>query len=134
MTVRILKSVAYCYLYSLNLPAFLITYIITTQVHPSTWATPVSVPESLTATRGHSITWAFLISVPEYQLPTQTSSPLRLRSYFMPISPPLILLLLDSHESYRVARSCFSVASWRHHTFLLCPYTSYQYPVSLAHT
>ena len=39
----------------------------------------------------------------------------------MPTSLPLLLLLLASHESSRVDRSYFSVASWRHHTFLLSP-------------
>ena len=132
VTVRNLDSFAYCYLYSLALPHFLIPAIATTQVHPTIWASPVSVPSSLTAKRGHLSTWASLVSVPSYQLPTQTSSPFRLRSYYMPIYPPPFLLLLDSCESSRVDQSCFSVASCRDHTFLLCPPPSY--PVSLAHT
>ena len=48
-------------------------------------------------------------------------------SYCVPISP-LILPPLASHESFRVAWSCFSVASWHHHASLLCPHLSY--PVS----
>ena len=97
--------------------------------HPSS---PVSVPSSPTATRGHLPTWASLVSVPTYLLPTDTSSPSRLRFYYMPISPPLLLLLLYSRESSRLARSCISVASWLHHTFLLLPPPSY--PVSLVYT
>ena len=130
MTIRTLDSVAYCYVYSLPLPAFLIPDITTKQVHPPTWASPISVPESLTATRGHFTTWASLVSVPEYQLPTQTSSPFLLRSYYMPIYPPL--LLLASHESARLDRSCFTIAYWRHHAFLLRP--PHPYPVSREHT
>ena len=106
MTVQTLDSVAYCYVYYLALPYFLIPTIATTQVHPPTWASPVSVSASPTSTLGHSPTWASLVSVPAYQLTTQTSSPFRLWSYYMPISP-LLLLLLASHESSRVTRSCF---------------------------
>ena len=105
MTVQTLDSVAYCYVYSLVLPDFPIPATATTQVHPPTWASPVSVPASPTATRGHFPTWLSLVSVPAYQLPTQTSSPSRLRSYYMPISPPLLLLLLASRESSRVTQS-----------------------------
>ena len=131
VTVRSLDSVDYCYVYSLSLPDLLIPSIYTTQVHLPTWAFHVSVPEYLTSTQGHSPTWASLVSVPAYRLPTHNSYPFWLRSYFMPIYPLLILLLLSSLESSRVAQS-FSVASWRHHTFLLCPPPSY--PVSIVHT
>ena len=68
---------------------------------------------------------------PRYRLPTPTSSPLRLRSYYMPISPSILLLLLDSRESAMVDWSWFSVSSWRHHYFLLWPPPSY--PFSLVH-
>ena len=121
VTVWTLDSVTYCCVYSLSLPDFLISAISTTQVHPPTWESPVSVPSSTTATQGHLPTWASLVSIPAYQLPTQTSSPFWLRSYYIPISPPLFLLLLASWESSRVDRSCFSVASCCHHAFLLCP-------------
>ena len=66
VTVRTLDSVAYCYVSSLALPDFLIPAIATTQVHPTTWASPVYFPVSTTATRGHSPTWESLISVTEY--------------------------------------------------------------------
>ena len=132
VTVLTLDSVAYCYIYSPALTAFLLPAIATTQVNPPTWAPPISVPASPTAKRGHSPTWALLVSVPSYRLHTQTSSPFRLRFYYMPISPLLLLLLLSSRDSSRVARSCFSVASWRLNTFLLRPLPSY--PVSLEHT
>ena len=132
MTVRTLDSFTYCYLYSLSLPAFLISAIATTQFHPPTWASPVSVPESRTTTRGHLPTWALFVSVPAYRLPNQNSSPFRSRSYYMPISPPLLVLFLAYHNSSKMAQSCLSVASWYHHIFLLPPPPSY--PVSLAHT
>ena len=132
MTVQTLDSIAYCYVYYLALPDFLIPAISTTQVHLPIWASPVSVPESPTTTQGNFPPWELLVSIPAYQLPTQTSSPLLLQSYYMTLSPLLLLLLLASRESSRVARSCFSVASWRHHTFLVRPPPSY--PVSLAHT
>ena len=132
MTVLTLDSAAYCYVYSLALSDSQIPAIANTQVHLLTWASPVSAPEFLTATRGHSPTWASLISVPAYRLPTQTSSPFQLRSYYTPISPLLLLILLASRESSRVARSCFYFASWRHHIFLLHP--SNLYPVSLGKT
>ena len=107
MTVRTLNSVAYCYVYSLALPYFLIPAISTTHVHPPTLVCSVSVPASLNATRGHLPTWASLVSVPAYRLPTHNSSPFQLRSYYMPISPPLLLLLLAYGESSRVAQSFF---------------------------
>ena len=132
VTVWTLESVAYFYIYSLSLPYLLISAISTTQVHPPTWAYSISVPESLTATQDHSPTWALLVSVPAYRLTTQTSSPFRLRSYCTPIYPPLLLLFLASHDLSRVAQSCFPVASWRHHAFLLIIPPSY--PPSLAHT
>ena len=107
MTVLTLDSVAYCYVYSLDLPYLIIHAISTKQIHPPTLASPVSVPAYTTATLGHSTTWASLVSVSTYRLPTQTSSTFRLQSYYMPISPPLLLLLLASRESYRVAQSFF---------------------------
>ena len=113
MTVQTLDSVAYCCVYSLDLPYFLIPDIATTQVHRPTLASPVSVPASMTYTRGDSPTWASLVSIPAYRLPTQDFSPFRLQYYCIPISPPLLLLLLASHHSSRVAQSCFSVAFWR---------------------
>ena len=131
VTVQTLDYVAHCYVYSLYLPAFLIPAIATTQVHPPTCVSRVSVPASLTAARGHSSTWVSLVSFPAYQLPTRTSSPFWLRSYYILIYPPLLLLLLASRKSNWVARSSFSVASWRHHALLLRPPPSY--PVSLAH-
>ena len=121
MTTRTLDSVACCYVYYLALPAFLIPAISTTQVHPPTWASPIFVPASPTSTRGYSSTWELLISFPSYQLPTETYYPFRLLSYYMPISPPLLLLLLASRKSSRVKRSCFPVASLCHHTSLLRP-------------
>ena len=131
MTVQTLDSVAHCYVYSLALTDFLIPTISTKQVHPPTWASPLSDPLSMTSTRGHLPTWASLVSVSVYHLPTQTSSLFRLRSYYNPIYSPLILLLLASCESSRVAR-IFFIASWRHHAFLLR--SPLLYPVSLAHT
>ena len=132
VTFQALDYVAYCYVYSLSLPALLIPAIATTQVHPPTWDSPVSVPSSPTSMRRIFPTWSSLVSVPAYRLPTQTSSPFPLRSYYKPISPPLLLLILASLEFSRVALTCFSVVYWCHHTFLLHPPPSY--PVSLAHT
>ena len=40
-------------MYKHNLPAFQITVIATTRVHPPTWTSPVSVPASPNATQGH---------------------------------------------------------------------------------
>ena len=105
VTARTLDSVAYCYVYPLSLTAFLIPVIATTQVHLRTQASPVSFPSSPTATRGHSPTWALLIFVPAYLLPIHTPSTFRLWSYYMPISPPLLLLLLPPRKSSRVAQS-----------------------------
>ena len=107
VTVQNLDSISYCYVYSLSLTAFLIPPIATTHVHPPTWASSVSVPEYLTATRGHLPTWVFLVSAPAYRLPTQTSFPFWLQSYCITISPPLLLLLLASSKSSRVALSYF---------------------------
>ena len=132
VTGRNLDSFAYCYVASLALPDLLIPVIATTQVHLPTCASPVSVIEFTTTTWGHSPTLAYIIPVPAYRLPTPTSSPLWLRSYYMPIYLPILLLLLASCESSRVAQSCFYVASWHQHAFLLRPPPSY--PVSLAHT
>ena len=42
-------------------------------------------------------------------------------SYCVPISPPILLLALAYHKSARVAKSYFSIASWRHHASLLRP-------------
>ena len=107
VTFWTLVSVASCYVYSLALPGVIIPAIYTSQVHAPTWASPVSVPESHTATWGNFPTWKSFISVPAYWLPTQTSSPFRLRFYYMSISPPPLFLLLASRESSRVTRSCF---------------------------
>ena len=125
MTDQNLDSVTSCYEYSLSLPAFLISTISITQVHRPTWASPVFFPASLTATRGHLSTWQLLVSVLAYLLPTQISSSFQLRSYFIPIPPTLLLLLLASHESSRVAQSCLFVASWNYHTFFIRPPPSY---------
>ena len=121
VTVINIYSVAYCYVSYLALPDFLIPSITTTQVHPPTWAPPVSIPAYLTSTQGHLPSWASLVSVPAYRRPTLTSYTFWLWSYCIPISAPILLLLLASRESARVARSCFSVASWHHHAFILCP-------------
>ena len=131
LTVKNLDSVNYCFVSSLALTSLPIPAISTTQVHPSIWASPVYVLEYPTATRGHLPTSESLVSVPSYRLPTPTSSPFRLRSYYIHTSPPILLLLLAFRESARVAGSFFA-ASWRHHAFLLRPPLAY--PVSLAHT
>ena len=73
VTAQLLDSIAYCYVSYLYLPDILIPAISTTQVHPPTWESPVSVPESPSATRGHSPTWDSLISVPACRLPTLSS-------------------------------------------------------------
>ena len=117
VTVITLVSVDYCYVYYLSLPDLLIPAISTTKVHPPNWKSPVYVPESSTSTQGHPPTWALLVSVPEYRLPTLTYSPFRLRSYYMPIYPRLLLLLLASHESSRVSRSCFLCMNCRDNFF-----------------
>ena len=103
--------------------------ISTTQVTPPTWASPISVPVSPTATRGNFPTGASLVYVPAYQPTTPSSSPFWLRYYYTPIYPLILLLLLSSREYSRVVRSCFSVASWRHQAFILRPPPLY--PVSL---
>ena len=62
MTAQSLDSDAYCYVSYLALPTILIPAIATTRVHPPTWASPVSDPESPSATRVHSPTRASLVS------------------------------------------------------------------------
>ena len=91
MTVQTLDSIAYCYVSSLALPAVLISAIATTQVHPPTWASPVSAPASPSATRGHSPIWASLFFAPACQLPTPSSLslpvPVLLHAH-LPTDPP----------------------------------------------
>ena len=53
-------------------------------------------------------------------------------SYCVPISPPILILLLASCESARVARNCIFVASCCHHASLLRPPPVY--PVPLEYT
>ena len=72
VTVQTLESVAYCYVSSLALLAILIPAIATTQVHPPTWAS--------------------LVSVPEFRLPTPSSLslpvPVLLRAHLPTNTPP----------------------------------------------
>ena len=132
VTAQYLDSVAYFFLSYPALPAILFPKKATTRFHPPTWASPVSDPESLSATRGHSHLGVSRLrpSMPTTHpvLPIPSGS----GSYCMPISPPIILLPLASRKYARVAQICFSIASWRHHASLLRPPPSY--PVSLAHT
>ena len=53
-------------------------------------------------------------------------------SYFMVISPNLLLLLVSREIPTKVAQSCFCFTSWRHQDSLLFPPPFY--PLSLAHT
>ena len=91
VTARTLDSIAYLYIYYLALPDILILAVATTQVHPPTWASPVSDPGSPSTTRGHSPTWASLVSVPSFRIPTPSSPPFRFQFLLhdhIPNNPP----------------------------------------------
>ena len=132
VTAKSLDYVADCYVYYLALPAIIIPAIATTRVHPPTWASPRLRPSISVC---HTRSFAHLgVSRIRPSMPTThpiLHIPYGSGSYCTPISPPILILPLASHESARVARSCFSVASWRHHAPLLRPPTLY--PVSLVH-
>ena len=73
------------------------------------------------------------VSCLHLSIPTsQPALPLSSCSYRVLFSLPFLLFFLASRKYARVARSYFSVASWRHQASLIIPSPSY--PVSLAHT
>ena len=67
-------------------------------------------------------------SIPDYI----SASPPSSRSYRVTLSPCILLLFASYDSSAKVSRSCFSIASWCHQFFLLCPPPSY--PFSPKHT
>ena len=127
---QVLDSAANCYVLYPAFPATLFPTVSNTRV-----IRPPGRPPSLT----HHIRLPQKFIIPPgisclcLVIPTsQSTLLLPSGSYWIKCSLLFLLLLAYRESPARVARSCFSVASWRHQAFLLRP--SHSYPFSLAHT